>query len=129
MGKARILLIEDDADNQEMVRFLLENAGFTVLTAHNGQHGLRLARQELPDLILLDLSMPELDGWSVAKKLKADPATKAIPLVALTAHTLPGDRRKALSAGCDGYIAKPMKIATFIADIGKHLQNSQENDE
>jgi len=121
MGKARILLVEDDADNQGMVRFLLERAGYEVITANNGREGLAAIQEALPDLILLDLSLPDVDGWQLAQKLKSEADTRPIPLLALTAHTLPGDRRKALSAGCDGYIAKPLKIATFVQDLEKYL--------
>ncbi len=128
MGTNRILLVEDDADNQEMVCFLLERAGYNVITANNGREALAaIQQQQPPDLILLDLSLPDLDGWAVARQLKAAPESQHIPLVALTAHTLPGDRRKALSAGCDGYIAKPMKVATFVEDIRKYLRVALED--
>ncbi len=113
MDPARILLVEDNEDNLQLVRFLLERDGYTVLCAHNGREGLALARQELPNLILMDLSLPEIDGWEAAQRLKADAATATIPLWALTAHTLPGDRQRALSIGFDGYISKPIDVANF----------------
>ncbi len=117
----RILIIEDNLDNLELVRFLLEKASFEVLEALDGRHGLELARKENPDLVLLDLSIPEIDGWSLAEKLKADPLTQAIPIVALTAHTLPSDRKRALDAGCDGYLSKPLDIPTFIPQISAFI--------
>jgi CheY-like chemotaxis protein len=123
MGKSRILIVEDNPDNLELVRFLINQAGHQVLAATDGRKGLALARQQLPDLILLDLGMPELDGWSVAEELKKDPLTNSIPVVAITAYTLPGDRRRAIEAGCDGYISKPLNVSTFIEEISQYLKN------
>ena len=113
MSKPRVLIVEDNVDNFELVRFLLERAGYQVLSAGNGIEGLDAAKREQPDLILMDLSMPELDGWNATARLKADEATRAIPVLALTAHTLPGDRKRAIDAGCDGYISKPINVASF----------------
>jgi len=107
MSRGRVLLVEDNEDNFELVRFLLERAGYVVLGARNGKEGLKKAGREHPDLILMDLSLPEMDGWAAARAIKADPKTRQIPLLALTAHTLPGDRKRAIEAGCDGYISKP----------------------
>jgi CheY-like chemotaxis protein len=121
MEKTRILIMEDDDDTQGMVRFLLEYKGYDVLVAKDGKHGLEIAHQEKPDLILLDLAMPEMDGWSVAHKLKEDPATTEIPVIAVTAYTMSSDRRKALNAGCDGFISKPMNVPEFIAEVEKFL--------
>lgn len=121
MQKRRILIIEDNLDNLELVRFLLEKSQFEVLEALDGRHGLELARQENPDLILLDLTIPEIDGWSLAQKLKADPFTREIPIVALTAHTLPSDRKRALDSGCDGYLSKPLDIPNFIPQISAFI--------
>jgi two-component system, cell cycle response regulator DivK len=113
MGKPRVLIVEDNVDNFELVRFLLERAGYHVLSAANGLEGLDAAKRERPDLILMDLSMPEMDGWNATSHLKADEVTRDIPVLALTAHTLPGDRKRAIDAGCDGYISKPIKVASF----------------
>jgi len=121
MEKTRILIMEDDDDTQGMVRFLLEYKGYDVVVAKDGKHGLEIAHQEKPDLILLDLAMPEMDGWSVAHKLKEDPATTEIPVIAVTAYTMSSDRRKALNAGCDGFISKPMNVPEFIAEVEKFL--------
>jgi two-component system, cell cycle response regulator DivK len=119
----RVLLVEDNEDNLELVRFLLERAGCEVLAGHDGQEALDLARKELPDLILMDLSLPGIDGWTAAKELKTDPATSHIPLLALTAHTLPGDRKRAMESGFDGYISKPIDVVHFGESITKTLEN------
>ena len=121
MNKPRVLIVEDNWDTMELVRFLVKHAGYDALTARDGREGLDVARQQLPDLILLDLEMPQIDGWSAAKALKADPATSGIPLVAMTAYALPGDRRRALEAGCDAYIAKPLHVASFLQDLRRYL--------
>ncbi len=122
MAPSRVLLVEDNPDNFELVRFLLEHAGYQVLEAHDGQKGLDLARRELPDLVVMDLSLPGVDGWTAARELKADPKTASIPLLALTAHTLPGDRNRALESGFNGYISKPINIKSFADDIAQVLQ-------
>ena len=123
MPNNRVLLVEDNEDNFELVRFLLERAGFSVLAGRNGQEALDMARKELPDLILMDLSLPGIDGWTAAKELKMDPATAHIPLLALTAHTLPGDRKRAMESGFDGYISKPIDVVNFGDSITKILKN------
>jgi CheY-like chemotaxis protein len=125
MAKTKILVMEDDDDTQSMVRFLLEYKGYDVRVAKDGKQGLELAQQEIPDLILLDLAMPEMDGLSVAYRLKEDPATKAIPVIAVTAYTMASDRRMAMNAGCDGFIAKPMNVPEFIAEVEKFLGKSK----
>ena len=122
MPKARILIVEDDRDNLGLIRFILERADYEVLEAHTGLEGLKLARDEVPDLVLLDLAMPELDGWTVAKKLKADPHTQKIPIVALTVRTLSEDRKRALAAGCDGYMTKPMNVSSFAEEIASFIE-------
>lgn len=125
MDSTRVLLVEDNEDNLQLVRFLLEQDGYEVLAAYNGRTGLALARQELPDLILMDLSLPEIDGWQAAQELKADQNTSWIPLLALTAHTLPGDRQRALSLGFDGFISKPLDVANFGENISRALQEKK----
>jgi two-component system cell cycle response regulator DivK len=117
MSKRRILVVEDNMDNYELVRFVLERAGYDVFLAVNGRDGVDAARLQKPDLILMDLTMPEMDGWMAAEKLKADEITKSIPLYALSAHTLPSDRKRALEAGCDGYVSKPIHMAGFLEVI------------
>src|SRR5512147_584914 len=124
MSKGRILVVEDDMDNYQLVRFILERAGYDVFLAVNGRDGVSAARFQKPDLILMDLGMPEMDGWIAAEKIKSDEATRSIPLYALTAHTLPRERLSAMKAGCDGYISKPINIDGFLDMIagtfGKH---------
>jgi CheY-like chemotaxis protein len=117
MSKGHILVVEDNMDNYELVRFILERAGYEVFLAMNGRDGVAAARLQKPDLILMDLTMPEMDGWRAAEKLKADESTKAIPLFALTAHALPSERKRALEAGCDGYVSKPIHMAGFLEMI------------
>lgn len=118
----RILIIEDNQDNLQLVRFLLERLDYEVTAAYDGTTGQQAAIDQRPDLILMDMGIPEIDGWHLAEKLKANPQTQAIPLVALTAYTLPGDKRRALQSGCDGYITKPINVATFGDEIAKFLQ-------
>lgn len=117
MSKGRILVVEDNMDNYELVRFVLERAGYDVFLAVNGRDGVAAARLQKPDLILMDLSMPEMDGWIATEKIKTDMATKEIPLYAITAHTLPRDRFRAMQAGCDGYISKPIHVESFLEII------------
>lgn len=123
MGMYRILFMEDNDDNFELVCFMLQRAGYQVVRALNGRDGLEAARRERPDLILADLSMPEMDGWTAARELKADQKTRHIPIVALTAHALPGDRQRAMQAGCDGYLTKPINMLAFNELIASFLPN------
>jgi two-component system cell cycle response regulator DivK len=123
MTKKRILIVEDDMDNYELVRFVLEREGYDVFLAVNGRDGVSAARLQKPDLILMDLGMPEMDGWIAAKKIKSDEVTKSIPLYALTAHTLPRERLRAMQAGCDGYISKPINIDGFLDMIAGTFGN------
>jgi len=109
----RVLLVEDNYDNFEMVRFLLERADYTVVGARNGREAVTAAHEHKPDVILMDLSLPEMDGWEAAREIKSDPEIAGIPLIALTAHTLPGDRQKAMEAGFDNYISKPINVPAF----------------
>ena len=117
MSKGRILIVEDNMDNYELVRFVLERAGYDVFLAVNGRDGVDAARLQKPDLILMDMGMPEMDGWNATQSLKADAATSSILLYALTAHTLPQDRKRALQAGCDGYVSKPIHVQSFLEVI------------
>jgi two-component system, cell cycle response regulator DivK len=121
MAKGTILVIEDNLDNLDLVKFLLEETEFQVFTATDGREGLNQAREKHPDLLLLDLTIPEIDGWSVANLLKASPETENIKIVAMTAHTMPRDRKKALDAGCDGYITKPLDIPSFASMVKSYF--------
>lgn len=127
MSKGRILIVEDDMDNYELVRFILERAGYDVFLAVNGRDGVAAARWQKPDLILMDLGMPEMDGWNAARQLKADEATKSIMLYALTAHTLPSERKRAIEAGCDGYVSKPIHMDGFLRMIEGAFGRNEEN--
>ena len=113
----KILYVEDNEDNVYMLTRRLERAGFEVVVASDGEQGVTLARAERPDLILMDLSLPVLDGWEATRRLKAADETRAIPIIALSAHAMPGDREKALEAGCDDYDPKPVKLPGLLAKI------------
>ena len=113
----KILYVEDNEDNVYVVQLRLARAGYTVLVAPDGERGLAMAATERPDLILMDLSLPGLDGWEVTRRLKSWPATKHIPIIALTAHAMTGDREKALAAGCDDYDSKPVDFPRLRAKI------------
>jgi two-component system cell cycle response regulator DivK len=114
---ARILLVEDNEMNRDMLSRRLERRGYTVLIAVDGQQGLDMAIAEKPDLILLDMSLPVLDGWEVAKRLKSDDGLKVMPVIALTAHAMAGDRERALQAGCDDYDTKPVELPRLLQKI------------
>jgi CheY-like chemotaxis protein len=122
MSKGRILIVEDNMDHYELVRFVLERAGYDVFLAVNGRDGVDAARLQKPDLILMDLGMPEMNGWTASQKLKSDEATKSIPLYALSAHTLPQDRKRAIQAGCDGYVTKPIHVQSFLEMINETFE-------
>ena len=114
---ARILIIEDNPENMQLMMYLLTAFGHTVLETTLGEKGLRLAKEESPDLILCDLHMPGMDGYEVAKRLKLDPQLASIPLVAVTAYAMVGDREKVLAAGFNGYISKPINPELFVSEI------------
>ena len=118
---ATILVIEDNADNMLLTVMLLESAGHTVLSAVDAETGLTLARNGRPDLILMDVQLPGMDGLEATALLKADKPTRGIPVVALTALAMKGDEARILAAGCDGYIAKPMRILEFLAAVAALL--------
>lgn len=117
----RILYIEDNEQNLYLVTFLLEKHGYTVLPAIDGQEGIDKAAAERPDLILLDIQLPRMDGHTVARNLRNNPELSAIPIVAVTSYAMAGDREKALAAGCNGYIEKPINPDTFIQQVEQHL--------
>jgi two-component system cell cycle response regulator DivK len=113
----KILYVEDNDDNVYVVRNRLGRAGFTVLVAVDAEQGLAMATAERPDLILMDLGLPGIDGWEATRRLKAAPATKDIPVIAVSAHAMTGDREKALEAGCDDYDTKPIDFPRLRAKI------------
>jgi len=114
---AKILLVEDNEMNRDMLSRRLERRGYAIAIAVDGAEGVAMARSEGPDLILLDMSLPVLDGWEAARQLKAGADTKGIPIIALTAHAMAGDREKALEAGCNDYDTKPIELPRLIGKI------------
>jgi CheY-like chemotaxis protein len=120
-----ILLVEDNPDNQEIYRIILAHHGHTVLQAWDGEAGVRMAREHHPDLILMDLTMPVIDGLEATRMLKADPATAVIPIIALTAHAMQEDQAAATAAGCIAFLAKPAAPADVAAEVGRVLALSR----
>jgi len=118
---AKVLIVEDNPANMRLALFLLESRGHTVITATNAEAGLTLARDERPDLILMDIQLPEMDGLEATMLLKEDPATRLIPVIALTALAMIGDEERIRAAGCDGYIGKPMRYKEFLAAVAAQL--------
>ncbi|HEY4129162.1 MAG TPA: response regulator [Gemmatimonadaceae bacterium] len=117
----KILLVEDNEDNLLIYSTILRYFDFEVIEARDGCAGVDMARSEMPDLILMDVSIPLMDGWEATRRLKADPTTAHIPIIALTAHALATDQQKATEAGCDGYIAKPAEPRVVLAAVRSHL--------
>lgn len=117
MTGTKILLVEDNEMNRDMLSRRLQRRGFDVIMAVDGQEGVELARSAAPELILLDMSLPVIDGWEVAKVLKSDARTAAIPIIALTAHAMADDRDKALGAGCDDYDTKPVELPRLLGKM------------
>ena len=118
----KILLVEDNEMNRDMLTRRLEKRGYTIAIAVDGGAGVALAKSELPDLILMDMSLPVLDGWDATRQVKADPATAHIPIIALTAHAMEGDRQKALAAGCDDFDTKPVELNRLLLKIEELLK-------
>jgi CheY-like chemotaxis protein len=114
---AKILLVEDNEMNRDMLSRRLERRGHQVVIAIDGVEGVALTISEKPDIILMDMSLPVMDGWEATRQLKADPHTQLIPIIALTAHAMSGDREKALAAGCDDYDTKPIELARLLEKI------------
>jgi CheY-like chemotaxis protein len=119
----KILLVEDNEMNRDMLSRRLQRKGYEVILALDGGQGVALAGEQTPDLILMDMSLPVLDGWEATRRLKAQPETQAIPIIALTAHAMEGDRAKALAAGCDDYDTKPIELPRLLEKITLLLQN------
>jgi CheY-like chemotaxis protein len=114
---ARILLVEDNEMNRDMLVRRLEKRGYDVVVAVDGGQGVSMARDESPDLILMDMSLPVIDGWEATRQIKGAPETSAIPVIALTAHAMQGDREQALAAGCEDFDTKPVQFAGLVAKI------------
>jgi CheY-like chemotaxis protein len=121
----RILVVEDNEMNRDMLSRRLARKKYEVLVAVDGGEGVVMARSEAPDLILMDMSLPVVDGWEASRQLKASPETKAIPIIALTAHAMSGDREKAMEAGCDDYDTKPIELPRLLAKVEALLGNQK----
>jgi two-component system, cell cycle response regulator DivK len=121
---AKILLVEDNEMNRDMLSRRLQRRGHDVVVAVDGAQGLEVARRETPGLILMDMSLPGIDGWEASRQLKADPVTSAIPIIALTAHAMSNDRERALEAGCDDYDTKPVELPRLLSKIEALLDTS-----
>ena len=114
---AKILLVEDNEMNQDMLTRRLERRGYQVVLAADGEQGIAMASSERPDLILMDMSLPIVDGWDATRRIKSDPATSSIPVIALTAHAMSGDRERAMQAGCDDYDTKPIELPRLLGKV------------
>ncbi|MEW6160109.1 MAG: response regulator [Verrucomicrobiota bacterium] len=121
----KILLVEDNEMNRDMLSRRLERRGYKVITAVDGTEGVSMAQTETPDLILMDMSLPVLDGWEATRRLKADPGTQKIPIIALTAHAMASDEQKAREAGCDDFDTKPIELPRLLGKIEAQLQKTQ----
>jgi two-component system, cell cycle response regulator DivK len=119
MSKGRILIVEDNMDNHELIRFFLERDGYDTFLAMTGPEGVQAAFKQVPDLILVDLALPIMDGWDVTRNIKSEPRTAHIPIVAVTARTMPLDRSRAMMAGCDEYIAKPIDFTALLRVVNR----------
>ena len=116
-----VLIVEDNDKNMKLARDVLQAKGYATLEAVTGEEGVRLAREKLPDLVLMDIAMPGMDGLELTQRLKARPEFARVPIVALSAFAMKGDEAKALAAGCDGYITKPINTRTFVAQVMAYL--------
>jgi len=117
----KVLLVEDNEMNRDMLSRRLARRGFDVLMAVDGEQGVRMAKAEMPDLILMDMSLPVLDGWEATRQIKAEASTQSIPLIALTAHAMAGDRDKSIQAGCDDYDTKPIELPRLLDKMDRLL--------
>ena len=122
---SKILIVEDNPANMTLAVFLLESAGHTVIKSSDAEAGVALARTEQPDLILMDIQLPGMDGLQATVLLKKDELTRGIPVIALTALVMKGDEERILAVGCDGYIAKPMRYREFLATVAQHLASAE----
>lgn len=123
VGQRTVLVVEDNDMNMQLVEYLLEEGGYAIVKATSGEEALALTRSETqrPDLILMDIHLPGMDGLSVVREMKTDERTNRIPILALTAHAMRGDKDRFLEAGCDGYISKPIDVKTFLTSIEQYI--------
>ena len=122
MGSRKILLVEDNAVNRRLAGFLLRSQGYQVSEATSAQEAFEMLKIDSPNLIVMDIQLPGMDGLEITKTLKQDPATANIPVIAVTSYAMKGDREKALAAGCSGYVTKPIDKTIFLAEISQHLK-------
>lgn len=121
MSTTTILVVEDNADNRDIYTTFLRHHGYEVAEAETGDEGVRIAREILPAVVLMDMSMPGMDGWEATRRLKSDPGTAAIPIIAVTAHAMADDRLRAEQAGCDAYLAKPVEPRRVLEEVERLL--------
>ncbi len=121
MSDGRILVVEDNQDNMTLISDVLSSLNYDVLQAVDGEQGVSMAQTEHPDLILMDLSLPRMDGWTATRYIKANPDLNAIPIIALTAHAMMGDRERALEAGCDDYLSKPLNLRDLAHKLAQFI--------
>lgn len=121
----RVLVVEDNRDNMTLIVDVLSSMNYEVIQALDGQDGIDKAAQERPDLILMDLSLPKVDGWTATRQIKANPELQKIPVIALTAHAMVGDREKALDAGCDDYVTKPINLPELMKKLNEYLESGE----
>src|SRR5215470_16522684 len=126
MSKGRILVVEDNPDNMTLITDVLSSLDYDVVQATDGEQGVKIAESEKPNLILMDLSLPRMDGWTATKVIKANPDIKHIPIIALTAHAMVGDRERALEAGCNDYISKPINLRELASKLTQLMRSSGE---
>jgi two-component system cell cycle response regulator DivK len=125
MDTATILYIEDNIDNRTLVRRVLQIEGYRVMEAESGFKAFEILRSEIPDLVLMDINLPDMDGYEITTRLKQMPSLARVPVIAMTANVMKGDREKTLAAGCDGYISKPIDIDTLAGQIARFLRKNQ----
>lgn len=121
MANGRILVVEDNLDNMTLISDVLQSLDYDVVKATDGEQGVEFAAAERPDLILMDLSLPRMDGWTATRHIKADPELRHIPIIALTAHAMVGDRERALEAGCDDYVSKPIDLRELASKLSQYI--------
>lgn len=122
---SKILIVDDDAKTRKLLRAMLQNSGYEIIEAENGEQGIKLAKENIPDLILMDIEMPVMDGMSAFKVIRADESTKNIPVIALTSYAMKGDKEKFLAEGFDNYISKPIDVKEFLKIVKKHIKDSE----
>lgn len=124
----RILIVEDNENNMYLISFILKKKGFAILQARSGEEGIELANGEKPDMIIMDIQLPGIDGLEATRRIRQSEAIRRVPVIALTSYAMTGDREEAFKAGCTGYIEKPINPDTFTEELGKYLNQGNENE-